>query len=90
MPDDICVFLSFIKVHLQILSEACAKTILREHAVQNRPKEKQILYLESNKDFSPEIGGCPSNGIAIDLAYPKITIAILSETMPHKLEHMVL
>lgn len=54
-----------------------------------KPKGKWILYLGPDKNFSLEIGGCSSNGMAIDLAHPKITTEILTEAMPHELEHMV-
>lgn len=54
-----------------------------------KPEGKWILYLGPNKDFSLEIGGCSSNGMAIDLGHPKITADILTEAMPHELEHMV-
>lgn len=42
-----------------------------------------------DKDISLEIGGCSSNGMAIDLVHPKVTVDALTVAMPHELEHMV-
>ncbi len=54
-----------------------------------KPKGKWILYLGPDQNYSLEVGGCSSNGMAIDLAHPKITPVILTEAMPHEFEHMV-
>jgi Predicted Zn-dependent protease (DUF2268) len=53
------------------------------------PIGKWVLYLGPDQNFSLEIGGCSSNGMAIDLAHSKITKDVLTEAMPHEFEHMV-
>ena len=54
-----------------------------------KPNGKWILYVGPDQNFSLEIGGCSSNGMAIDLAHTEITTGILTEAMPHEFEHMV-
>ncbi len=52
-------------------------------------KGKWILYAGPDKDYSIFLGGCDVNGMAIDIAHPRLTVNILTEALPHELEHMV-
>ena len=74
-------------LNLDSLFNSHLQAIVRLTGLQ--PTGKWILYLGPDQNFSIEIGGCSSNGMAIDLAHSKITASILTEAMPHEFEHMV-
>lgn len=74
-------------INLDSLFSAHLKGIIKLTGL--KPKGKWILYLGPDQNFSMEIGGCSSNGMAIDLAHSKITADILTIAMPHEFEHMV-
>lgn len=54
-----------------------------------KAKGKWILYAGPDENYSIFMGGCSSKGMAIDLAHSRTTVEILTEAVPHELEHMI-
>ncbi len=52
-------------------------------------KGKWILYAGPDENYSIFLGGCNTDGMAIDLAHSRTTVDLLTEALPHELEHMV-